>query len=236
LYTHVRAKKGKLFVNADDAVLTDSLSDYTHCITYGQEKGDLKGKIEASAPHITIRWSSNGGTTYTVKTQLFGSYNLTNVLAALCIGSYFDVEPAHMNQALAAYVPANNRSQVVHTKLNTVILDAYNANPSSMKLALESFATMEGAKVAILGDMLELGAESQAEHQQIADLANELAIDQVLLVGKEFAKTSKHSRQLHFENQEALSSWLKEQSLAEKQILIKGSRGIALEKALPAIP
>ena len=170
-----------------------------------------------------------------LKSHLMGVYNFQNIMSAIVIGRYFKVPSDKIKTAIEAYIPQNNRSQIIHKATNTYLLDAYNANPTSMQNALQYFAEIEASsKVAILGDMLELGDYSQQEHEKILTQALQLPIDTILLVGKAFGQVSTdHLPQVHhFEQTNEVRAWLSEQSLENCYFLIKGSRGIGLEGIL----
>ena len=185
-----------------------------------------------------------------IKTNLIGSYNSDNVLAAISIGTYFAVPTSDAVKAISAYVPSNNRSQMTKTRHNILIKDTYNANPTSMKASLESFSALQlssrkMSKVMLLGDMRELGDDSQKEHRNILDVALKFQPAKLLLVGEEFAKAYKSlydknadcikssrgkTEVMLFENTSALAAYLKDNPLKDKAILIKGSHSIGLEK------
>ncbi len=191
-------------------------------------------------PFLQIRWhlpktlSQQLDTPYLdINTQLTGTYNTDNVLAAIAIGLHFKVDPLDIANAIAAYVPQNNRSQIVEKGSNTLLLDAYNANPTSMLHALQNFEAMPAAnKVVILGDMLEMGEFSELEHQRIVRLLQTMTLKQVLLVGPEFGKVSTGSGFLHFNNALEAKAWFLAQQFEQTHILLKGSRGMALETIL----
>ena len=167
----------------------------------------------------------------TIQSNLIGTYNYTNIAAAITIGDYLEVSLEKIKKAIESYTSTNNRSQVIKTASNTIILDAYNANPSSMKAALESFAVLkEPHKTVILGDMFELGENSMKEHQAIVDLTCELPIDTVFLVGEHFSRTHTESQQ--FKNFKELQNHLTKTEIKKHAILIKGSRGMQLERVL----
>jgi UDP-N-acetylmuramoyl-tripeptide--D-alanyl-D-alanine ligase len=168
---------------------------------------------------------------YNIETNLFGSYNLENVKAAIAAGLFFEVEMNDIAEAVANYQPANNRSQVKVTPHNTLICDAYNANPTSMRLALESFAAVNtGSKAIIIGDMLELGEKSEEEHKKVYDFIESLKIEKVFLVGNIFRKVIGKGGITAFPDVNKLKDFLKNEPLKGRTILIKGSRGIGLEK------
>ena len=171
-----------------------------------------------------------------VPTQLVGIYNYYNLLCAACVGNYFKVEDELINQALKEYSPSNNRSQLHKTKNNTLILDYYNANPSSMSLAIENFASLnQPNKMVILGDMLELGSESEKEHDAIVNLLQQKNISNALLVGPLFIAAGKKTNSKTFATSDEAVEFLKQNKIADSIILIKGSRGIKLEKVVDVL-
>ena len=169
-----------------------------------------------------------------IQSHLVGDYNYTNIVAAMTIGTYFKVEPLQIKEAIENYVPTNNRSQIIKKESNHIILDAYNANPSSMKVALENFSKIKKEfKTVILGDMFELGEESTKEHQEIVNLADSFYFTNTLYVGTHFYKADTENKQ--FESFEALNNFLTNEPVENHSILIKGSRGMQLERALDAL-
>jgi len=169
--------------------------------------------------------------TYNISTNLFGSYNLENVRAAIASGLFFGVEVKDIIEAVEKYIPASNRSQVKNTKSNTLICDSYNANPTSMQFALKSFSAIKAErKVLILGDMLELGEKSEDEHLKILKVLQSGIAEMVFLVGPVFKKISSESGFKAFDNVDKLIDYIKAVPLKGNTILIKGSRGIRLEK------
>jgi UDP-N-acetylmuramoyl-tripeptide--D-alanyl-D-alanine ligase len=231
LYDFIRSNGGKLFLNADSEVLLE-MSANAPAITYGSFANCYtEGIFFAADPYIRMAWncSTKGISNSIIESLIVGKYNYSNILAAICIGNFFDVNAEKINEAVAAYVPDNNRSQIVKTSNNTIILDAYNANPTSMEEALKNFAQMDAAnKVVILGDMLELGADSAKEHEAIAKLAEELSLKKGFLIGPEFFTTSSDFEKFH--SSDELKHYLSSEKLVGCTILIKGSRGIKLEK------
>ena len=206
LYDFLRKKEGStVFIHHDNAYLMN-IAEGLNLIPYGTED-DLyvNGRITGNSPYLTFEWKAGkDGKSYQVQTQLIGEYNFPNALAAITIGRFFGVEDAKINEALAGYTPQNNRSQLKKTDDNTLIIDAYNANPTSMMAALQNFRNMEVPhKMLILGDMRELGAESAAEHQKIADYLKECAFEKVWLVGDQFA-AAEHSFQTYPNVQEVI--------------------------------
>ena len=184
LYDFLREKgNATIFIQNENPYLNKIAAGLT-CVRYGQTPGlDVTGKVVACSPFLHFSWTAEG-ISHDVQTHLIGAYNLDNALAAVAIGRYFGVEDTKICHALSSYVPQNNRSQLVHTASNTLIVDAYNANPTSMMAALENFRQMEAAhKVAILGDMKELGEGSHEEHQKVVDFLKECGFERVMLVG-----------------------------------------------------
>lgn len=169
-----------------------------------------------------------------VNTNLVGDYNFNNVMTAVSIGRYFKVPADKIKKAIEAYIPANNRSQILEKETNTFLLDAYNANPDSMRKSLENFAQMEAPdKIAVIGDMLELGTYSDEEHKSIIELAASLSFKQLIVVGAEFGKVYQSvDKVLHFDTVELLSDWYNDNSFKDTFFLLKGSRGIGLEKMI----
>ncbi len=228
LYASIRNSSGSLFVNQDDPLLM-KLSDGLKRITYGKDHAHVNGVVTASKPYLALSWK-NIDHEVEIRTQLYGNYNAPNILAAIAVGSFFGITEIHISKALEAYVPKNNRSQVINTDRNTLILDAYNANPGSLSLAIENFTAQEFEnKILILGDMFELGKASLDEHQQIVDTLQKKSFKQVILAGKDFYKTRKDPSFLAFQTTEAVAGYLKDHPLSGNTILIKGSRGMQLE-------
>ena len=230
LYDSLRTNNGKVFLHAENEYLP-AQAHGLDTILYGTTPGlFVTGKMTACSPFVSFELVTDHSSE-TIDTQLIGSYNLPNLLAAAAVGRYFGIPATDIKTALQAYQPANKRSQLMHTHQNTLILDAYNANPSSMMAALVNFQDMEVKnKTLILGDMRELGAESQKEHQRIIAFLTQMNLDLILLVGKEF-NTLTHPF-LGFGNTAELKAWLAEHPLRDRFILIKGSRGIALETCI----
>ncbi|HPR57586.1 MAG TPA: UDP-N-acetylmuramoyl-tripeptide--D-alanyl-D-alanine ligase [Bacteroidales bacterium] len=235
LYDHLRNVQGKIFLNADDSLL-NSLSNKIDRIKYGTgENLKVKGKLTGEFPFIKVNIETNTGRT-DIETQLTGSYNIHNILAAACIGDHFGVDLNNIREAIAGYKPTNNRSQLINTRQNKIIMDAYNANPSSMEAAISHFAKFPGQnKVIILGDMLELGAESLAEHNRILDLALHSGAGEIILIGRWFGETGKNKVLNTFSSVEEAIQRFRQKHLSGKTILIKGSRGIRLEKLLDVL-
>lgn len=232
LYDFLREKgNATIFIQNENPYLNKIAVGLT-CIRYGQTPGlDVTGKVVACSPFLHFSWTAEG-VLHEVQTHLIGAYNLDNALAAVAIGRYFGVEDTQICHALSSYVPQNNRSQLVHTASNTLIVDAYNANPTSMMAALENFRQMEAAhKVAILGDMKELGEGSHEEHQKVVDFLKECGFERVMLVGPEFGSTVSSFE--HYKDVKEVEALLAAHPLLECCILVKGSNSMKLSE-LPA--
>lgn len=235
LYDYLRGKTGACFINEDNQLLVKQAKDLKK-YTYGtSDKAQLRGELQESIYYITVKALFPKGWLY-LKSKLIGNYNFENILAAARIGQHFDVEPLDIQQAIESYTPSNNRSQLIIKGSNKIIMDAYNANPTSMLASLKNFEKIaHPGKMVILGDMFELGDQSQEEHQKIADLLRQMSIKYVFLVGEEFSKTMTDAKTQKFDNVELLYDYLyQKKSLENAIILIKGSRGIKLERALDA--
>ncbi len=205
----------------------------THQISYGSSNALVIGKALSGTDLLQFAVLSSGMESV-IQTQLVGNYNLPNALAAVAIGHHFGMSIDTIKTALEAYVPSNSRSQLLQKGSNTIVMDAYNANPSSMKLAIENMAQMnaEKTKWLLLGAMKEMGENCEAEHQALVDLAKSLGFSNVILVGSEFEKTQHEFMQ--FENSDLAKDWLQAHLPQNAIILIKGSRGSKMEAILPA--
>jgi UDP-N-acetylmuramoyl-tripeptide--D-alanyl-D-alanine ligase len=220
LYDYLKEHDGVVFANADDPVLQEMLAQ-RGLEAIGYSKEGVKVKAD---PFLKMEWEDA-----TLQTQLVGAYNAANVLAALKLAWYFDVPREDALQAIASYVPSNNRSQLVKTQKNTLIVDAYNANPSSMAVALDNLALMKGRKVALLGDMKELGADAAAEHDRIVARLEGM---EAYLVGEEFTRAAAGKPYKTFAKSEDLAKYLEEHPLEGCTILLKGSHSIQMEKVI----
>jgi len=219
LYNYIQKNVGTLFVNSEAELLIE-LANNISKITYGKS-GDYTGAISESTPFISVAFQYEE-----IKSKLIGDYQFYNIMLAICIGKHFGVSINNIKTAIENYTPTNNRSQIIETNNNTIILDAYNANPSSMSAMLHSFAKQNYQnKLCILGDMLELGETSLEEHQAIINLAEELKLE-CILIGKEFSKVNTTS----YNSTDGFAEFLNKNPIKNKTILLKGSRGIALEK------
>jgi UDP-N-acetylmuramoyl-tripeptide--D-alanyl-D-alanine ligase len=237
LYKYLKSKNGKIFVNGNDEVLVQ-LSNDLFKIYYGENDDfDVHGKLFGNSQFVEFKWNKkNVGleNQKLVRTQMFGQYNFINLLCAACIGQYFKVNEADINDALASYVPEMNRSQVKKTANNILILDAYNANPSSVSLAIDNFErqSLEN-RCIILGDMLELGEYGKQEHRKILAQLSNGSVKNIMLVGVHFWQLKDEFSRYHFfKNVDDLNNFLGNIKIAGSTVLIKGSRGIQLEKTV----
>ena len=237
LYQFLSKNNGMAFINQSNNVLVDMSRDYNlECvIDYGSGADNLiSGKIESSAPYLVVEWHRErmeyDDRWHLASSQLTGNYNFENILAAICIGSYFKLSPEAINQGIKNYIPTNNRSQITKTDKNVLICDYYNANPSSIIGALDNLATFpDKNKVIILGDMFEMGEESFKEHQAILEKAQSVYVSKRIFVGPEFFKV-KNSNDIYYKSTEDAVLGLKNTPILESIILLKGSRGMRLEK------
>ncbi|MCD8183661.1 MAG: UDP-N-acetylmuramoyl-tripeptide--D-alanyl-D-alanine ligase [Bacteroides sp.] len=229
LYDYLRQRgKSTIFIHQDNPYLREIAGELNH-ITYGNEDDlYINGHVTGNSPYLTFEWKAGKeGELHEVPTQLIGEYNFPNALAAVTIGHFFEVEPDRIDKALSEYVPQNNRSQLKKTTDNTLIIDAYNANHTSMMAAISNFRNMQAQhKMLILGDMRELGKDSPLEHQKIVDYLEECGFDDVALVGELFAAT-RHTYPT-YPDAPALIAELQQHKPCGKMILIKGSNGIKL--------
>lgn len=222
----------KIFINADDYILAKHTSNLLQ-ILYGTNPVlPIHGKILVDNSDNLSVSIYEADTTYLIRTKLAGDYNLYNVLLAFSIGRYFEIDAVKIVQALESYQPSNSRSQIIKSGDTTIILDAYNANPSSMEVALFNLAKFEGKRIAILGAMKEMGNHSEEEHKNILELALNLNINIIVAIGIEFSEVISSKTIQYFETTEEAKNWYKQQKFGRDTILIKGSRGMALEKIL----
>lgn len=231
LYDYVSIKDGVNFVNHDDELLRRISKDLNN-IYYG--KGDFvfcKGEYLSSNPFVSVVLYENNDKII-IESKLIGSYNTSNILAAACVGKKFGVNISLIKEALEQYIPDNNRSQLKKTGRNILLLDAYNANPSSMEASVSNFGVLQAEhKIVILGEMLELGEMSDAEHRILYKHVQSLAFERIFLVGKWDGKNDKNT--FIFENTQTLIAYFQSHSIEGKTILIKGSRGNKLELIVP---
>jgi UDP-N-acetylmuramoyl-tripeptide--D-alanyl-D-alanine ligase len=249
LYAYLRQHHGIPFINHDNPHLLEmsAAAGLDPVIYYGTKNTDyVYGKLLTSDPLIELSWSNADGT-YQTAVSLTGSYNFENALAAVCIGQFFGLSPQQINEGLSGYLPKNNRSQITKTEHNTVICDFYNANPSSMSAALKNISLLSAThKTVIIGDMFELGEASESQHELIAEEAAALGTDLLILIGKHFYAVKEKQENLHkgseesghklfFKTPAGAEEYLKVNPVKNSMVLLKGSRGMALEKLLPLL-
>jgi UDP-N-acetylmuramoyl-tripeptide--D-alanyl-D-alanine ligase len=230
LYRFLRSHQGIAFVNTADPLLVQ-YTEGMKVIPYDTGNTVFTGEqIHPEEPSVRMKIMIERQE-ISLSSKLFGRYNAGNILAAACIGHFFGVKPLDIREAIESYLPQNNRSQIFQTSTNLLVLDMYNANPSSMILALQDFSiSAPDRKVLILGDMLELGSESDKEHMEILDLIEKLGFTEVYLVGPVFTRLNKKRDWLCFQDSELACIWFGHHRLTGATVLLKGSRGIKLEK------
>jgi UDP-N-acetylmuramoyl-tripeptide--D-alanyl-D-alanine ligase len=230
LFDFLRKNDGTAFVNTDDSYIKEISAGIKNIIMYGTAEGSVTGKAISSTSFLEVQVTGDN-TIGVIKTQLIGEYNLPNVLAAVTIGKHFNVPGEKIRSAIENYIPSNSRSQLIKKGSNSIIMDAYNANPASMKAAIENFAQMPGTnKILLLGSMMELGDESEKEHSALIDLIDRYKWKEVILVGNNFKNLK--NNYLHFDDAVNAKIWLEQQHLENSQLLIKGSRSMQMEKVL----
>ncbi|PTM11227.1 MAG: UDP-N-acetylmuramoyl-tripeptide--D-alanyl-D-alanine ligase [Bacteroidetes bacterium] len=230
LYDYLKTHNKLIFLNADDKKQVEILKSYKNLYSFGNATtNDSEIHFKEANPFVISEFQN-----LTISSKLIGSYNFSNISAAIAIGNYFDVSINAIKSAIENYTPSNNRSQVIQKGSNKIILDAYNANPTSMKAALESFEKQkDNFKIAILGDMFELGTDASKEHQYIADLASTMAFNHLILIGENFNNTKIVSPKVSvFKSFQDFKTNFDVSQLDKATLLIKGSRGMALERVL----
>jgi len=239
LYYYLLKHNGLAFVNAHDEWLMRMASRLSNKKTYAGNHANrnIHADYMAMAGSINpeIRFQIEGKQSPIVSV-LTGDYNYDNIMAAVAFGLHFNVSDELIKEGIESYVPSNNRSQIIRKEHNTIFLDAYNANPSSMEAALRNFAQSQVKnKVAVLGDMFELGAYEAAEHAQMITLASSLNIDEIILVGKAFQAQNKHGAIKSFDTTEETKAYIQSRNYTGAHFFIKGSRGMRLETLLDCI-
>lgn len=224
LYEYLMSHTKTILVNENDEIQAEKTNAYLSKITFGKPSSDYYFENATSDNFVGVKHNGE-----TAKSQLTGEYNFTNLCAAAAFGLHFGVEFQSVKKAIENYTPTNMRSQVMQKNGKTLVLDTYNANPSSMAASLRNFSGFEGSKTIIIGDMLELGEESRAEHTSILNLAKSLGFDELITVGKNFKEVNSGKA---FTSAEELKNYLSSNPVSTKNILLKGSRGIALEKII----
>jgi UDP-N-acetylmuramoyl-tripeptide--D-alanyl-D-alanine ligase len=239
LYRYLAQHDGIVFINLSEAFLDELAQPVEQKVYYQQasgasfyKKNDYGFELKGADPLVKAAFLDENGKEWHIHSQLPGAYNFSNIITAIALGLYFEVPAEHIVTAIEAYVPQNNRSQILQAGSNTILLDAYNANPTSMQEALRNFDKMEGErKMVILGDMLELGGYAEAEHRRIAQMAKSMGFQDVILVGKEFAELNEEDVYI-FNDVDQLKAWWGGEGVENTLILIKGSRGLQLERLL----
>lgn len=232
LFDYLKGTHGTAFIFSDYDYLQSMSRGIENIITYGTTEAQVNGTALKSEPFLEIGITYESGTDI-IRTHLVGEYNLPNVLCAVAVGRHFNVPEAKIKSAIENYIPNNSRSQMVELHSNKIILDAYNANPTSVKAAIESFAKLRAdKKVLMLGGMMELGTESINEHQEIVDFIKKYFFNTVVLVGGDFERVTHPF--LYFSNAEETRKWLREQQFENTYFLIKGSRSMQMENILEA--
>lgn len=229
LYKGLIENKGLVFYNADDRLLTEKSKVVHQKISYGlSSKADYTFKLISENPFVKIAFKDEE-----IASNLTGGYNATNIMAAVAVGAHFGVSNENIKRGIENYIPDNNRSQIIEKNGVKYIMDAYNANPTSMQAALESFSKMDASKkMIVIGDMFELGARSDDEHLSILELANSFNFDTVIAVGEKFAIHKEKFNFQFLENVQKVRNWLQLQNLKDYTVLVKGSRGMKLEGVL----
>lgn len=238
LYEYLQESNGKVFVNCGDQVLMDMLGNFSgEIIRYGNGEGTIcGGDVDKTDPFLSINFNcaNQPGNRFNIKTRMLGDFNLENILAALSVGYYFDVDIEKMIEAVGDYIPDMLRSQILKTKHNTLFVDAYNANPTSMLAAIRNFQKNPGEnKMLVIGEMAELGEASQAEHLALLSILRELTRYSVILIGKSFFNFSIPADFMRFPDAKAAAEWLDSHPVRNATILLKGSRIAGLEKLIP---
>ncbi|MBL3548967.1 UDP-N-acetylmuramoyl-tripeptide--D-alanyl-D-alanine ligase [Chryseobacterium sp. KMC2] len=228
LYDYLTSNQRTIIVNENDPIQIEKTQNYPSTITFGNEGSDYNFESFSEEHFVGLSYQN-----VKALSKLTGDYNFTNLCVAACFGLHFGIGFEKIKHAIEQYTPTNMRSQVVKKENKTLVLDTYNANPSSMTVSLNNFISFEGRKTIIIGDMLELGAESEKEHQNILKLAQDLNFDEIITVGKHFKAVN--SSNLAFEDTSSLIEYLKQTPIQSENILLKGSRGIALEKVIDFI-
>lgn len=233
LYEHLITHQGVVFINSTQPILYNMAKRFANPYLYPEKGSYCEVEWMSADPYNIYRYGSENP----VATRLIGAYNFNNIASALCVGKFFEVSTDDANAAIASYLPENMRSQILKKEKNTIILDAYNANPDSMKAAIDNLHHMDHEKkCVILGDMYELGESSETEHRNLGALVHDYGFDLILLCGKDMYYAAEEAPgSLYFESRSDLAAFLKENNLEDWLILIKGSRGMGLEKVVDFI-
>ncbi|NNC86030.1 MAG: UDP-N-acetylmuramoyl-tripeptide--D-alanyl-D-alanine ligase [Bacteroidia bacterium] len=237
LFDYLIANDGTIFFNGNDSHLNSLELNYSKIIPYGSEKNSFCELLEFErTEHLKIKWKSKNEPTENIAhSSLTGDYNIENILAATCVGSYFGVPATDINLAIRNYESKNNRSQIVIKNSNTIVLDAYNANPSSMMAAISNFSqSFKGVKIPVLGEMHELGNFTKEEHKNIFNELTKLGFEEFILVGNNFEPFKTKEQVKYFNTASEAGKWIQDQNFKNANFLIKGSRATGMEKVMLA--
>jgi UDP-N-acetylmuramoyl-tripeptide--D-alanyl-D-alanine ligase len=231
LYRHLEKRNKKVFVNANDQIQMDKTQGL-YRFTFGNETSNLNIQLVEANPFVILKFDN-----IQIKSNLIGAYNYNNIAAAIAIGHYFKVDKSNIKTGIENYFPENNRSQILNRKSNRIILDAYNANPTSMQAALDNFSHLKDEnKIVILGDMFELGKDAADEHQHISDLVAKMQLHKAYLIGENFYKTKvKNENIVTFKSFNEFKEYFTNDKIKDTIFLIKASRGMALERVVELI-
>lgn len=233
LYQYLIQHSGQVWINSNEEILANMSKRFTSPLFYPNTGDYYHAELLDASPYVQLKTDSGE----TIQSQLVGTYNFENIAAALCIGKYFNIDSVKSNKAIQTYIPANNRSQIVTKATNTIIMDAYNANPSSMEVAIDNLGRMKGTKkIAVLGDMYELGDESEKEHRKLGELVSIQKFDEVYFCG-ELIKSAleNYPEGKYFKDKKSLAVALRQKKFQDAIILFKASRGIGLETVLDSL-
>ena len=226
LYDYLKSANKIAFVNANDSIQVEKTTDIKRITFSDQNNADYQIElIENKQEYLAVKYKN-----LDIQSHLTGNYNFSNISCAIAIGAHFGIEADLIKQGIENYYPSNNRSQIIKKENYKIVMDAYNANPSSMEASLNNFAKFEGSKTIIIGDMFELGDESKAEHQRILELAESLNFNQIYILGHNFKETeTTHPNVVKFDDRQSFEEYLKNNSINSQNILIKGSHGMRLD-------
>ena len=231
LYRHIEKRNKKVFVNANDQIQMDKTTDLQR-FTFGNKSSNLDIELIEANPFVMVKYNN-----IQIKSNLIGSYNFSNIAAAIAIGHYFKVDIGNIKTGIENYFPENNRSQILSKNSNKIILDAYNANPTSMQAALDNFSGLkEDNKIVVLGDMFELGKDAAVEHQIVSDVVAKMQLSKAYLIGENFYKTKVQTEGVHtFKSFDDFKQHFTNNKISDTLFLIKASRGMALERVVELI-
>jgi len=242
VYDYLKATEGTAFVNTDsnDLLQMQEARDLQKVLYYGTRSflNTINGTLLQNTPYLALQWSvkEQEDALHQAASHLTGEYNLPNILAAICIGNHFKLSATQINAGIEGYQPQNNRSQIVKTAHNTLICDYYNANPSSMLVAIDNLGKMQASnKVMILGDMFEMGSEAAAEHKAVIEAALVVPANEHIFVGNDFFHQQADYRGTYYKTAEDAINAIKTKPITNTTVLIKGSRGMALERLVPLL-